>query len=60
MTTLGITKSNNKALEQRLLKSIKELPAHRIESTCAHHLAFDLPIGELTEKQKSNLNELLR
>lgn len=59
MKTSQIAKDKNKALEQRLLESIKKLPNHEIKSTCAHDDAFNEQIIELSQSQKSNFKNLI-
>ncbi len=67
MTTSQIVKSNNKALEQRLIQSIgkhskTELKAkepHEEALGLVHDDIFNLPINELSQTQKSNLKNLI-
>lgn len=59
MTTLEIAKDKNKALEQRLLESIKKLPNDEIKSTCANDDAFNEQIINLSQSQKSNFKNLI-
>jgi len=59
MTIPEIAKDKNKALEQRLLESIKKLPNHEIKSTCANDGAFNEQIIELSQSQKSNFKNLI-
>jgi len=54
-----IVKTNNKATEQRLLQSIKELPKLEVKATTMHDWAFTEPIGELVEKQNENFKKLI-
>jgi hypothetical protein len=59
MKTHEIAKAQNKALEQRLLQSIKKLPKFELKSTCGNDTAFNEPIVELTKKQTANFKNLL-
>ena len=58
MTTPRIVKDRNKALEQRLLQSIKKLPRHKIKSTCVNDDAFNEPIIELSQAEKITFKKL--
>jgi len=57
--TQQIAKEQNKALEQRLLQSIKKLPKFELKSSCANDTAFNEPIVELTKNQTTNFKNLL-
>lgn len=59
MTISQIVKSNNNVLEKRFLKSIQELPKHKINPTCKDDDAFNEPIVELSQTEKSNLKNLI-
>lgn len=59
MNTSRIVKDQNKALEQRLLQSIKKLPVHTIKSTCAYNDAFNEQIIELSETEKLTFKNLI-
>jgi len=58
--TNEIVKNSNKALEQKIISSIKELPKLEVKATTMHDLAFTEPIGELTEKQNDIFKNLLK
>ena len=59
-TTYQITQENNKAIEQRFLSKIKELPNHEIKTTTVNDIAYFEPIVELNEKQNTNFKKLLQ
>lgn len=59
MKSSQIAKDKNKALEQRLLESIKKLPNYVIKPTCAYDDAFNEQIIELSENEKSNFKNLI-
>lgn len=62
-----IAKSNNKALEQRLIQSIgkhseldlKPVEHHEEVLGLVHDDIFNLPINELSQTQKSNFKKLI-
>jgi len=54
-----IVKNSNKALEQKIISSIKELPKLEVNATTMHDWEFTEPIGELTEKQNENFKKLI-
>lgn len=56
MTTTQIIKSNNKALEQRLLISIKKLSNHQTNSITVHDNAFNEPIALESYKVEKLIN----
>jgi hypothetical protein len=57
MTTSQIVKSNNKALEQRLLISIKKLSNHQKNSITVYDKAFDEPIKLNSYKVEQLINK---
>ncbi len=59
MKTKEIAKANNKAIEQRLIKSIKQLPKLKVNQTTVHDFAFTQPIVELTTNQNTNFKKLI-
>jgi len=55
-----IVKANNKAIEEKIISSIKELPKLEVKATTMHDWEFTEPIGELTEKQTTNFKNLIK
>lgn len=63
MTTNKIVNANNKAIEQKLLSEIKELPIISKHFENEYKLVqdenFNLPIVEISKQQKSQITKLI-
>lgn len=59
MTTKEIVNRNNKAIEQKIILKIKDLPIIEKHFTTAKDEAFNHPIINLSKTQSTNLKNLL-
>jgi len=59
MTTTEIVNANNKAIEQKLLLEIKDLPIINKHFSTIKDDAYNEPLIDLSKSQKSNLKNLL-
>jgi len=57
--THEIAKANNRATEQKIISSIKQLPKLEVKATTMHDWAFTEPICELNKKQNDIFKKLL-
>ena len=58
-STADIFNSHNKAIEATIIQECRELPIIRKHFTTAYDDAYNEPIVNLNENQKSNLKNLL-
>lgn len=59
MTTTEIVNANNKTIEQKLISKIKELPIINKHFSTINDDAYNGPLIDLSQSQKSNLKNLL-
>lgn len=59
MKTTEIVNANNKAIEQKLISKIKDLPIINKHFSTLNDDAYNEPIIDLSQSQKSNLKNLL-
>ena len=59
MKTTEIVNTNNKAIEQNLISKIKDLPIINKHFSTIKDGAYNEPLIDLSQSQKSNLKNLL-
>lgn len=59
MKTTEIVNANNKAIEQKLISKIKDLPIINMHFSTIKDEAYNEPILQLTEKQNTNFKNLI-
>lgn len=59
MTTNQIFNQNNKAIEQKLIVKIKDLPIINKHFSTINDDAYNQPVLQLTEKQNTNFKKLI-